>query len=233
MWSECDENCNQFSTRELLTGKVEECDTIDEPLINNKNCTGGACPTPPPPVTTTITVEITETTPITSTLPPTTFSSSKIVQSSSTLAPCIFGNWSDWSECNKDCIQNKERPLISGEEDYCITMNDTLIETRSCTGGLCPPPGTSPHPIIVEDGCRIDNVDSNSRPSKNFKAVGKQENCITRCKSETKFKCGAYITAGPGKSCILFGNVTKPVMQVSNSIYYMQDINCVVGSKLF
>lgn len=215
-WSECDENCTQYSERDLLTGMLEECDTIEEPLMKNQNCTGGACPTPPPSTTTTVTIIVTSTLPTTP---------EEII---TTMAPCIFGNWSGWSECNANCTQFRERPLISGEEDYCTTINDTLTEVQTCSGGLCPPITTTPLPI-VEEGCRIDNIDSNSRPSTKFRAVGRQESCMGRCKIETKFKCQAYITGGPGNSCILFGNVTKPVMQVSNSIYYMQDLQCLAG----
>uniref|UniRef100_A0A0N5BQ06 Apple domain-containing protein n=1 Tax=Strongyloides papillosus TaxID=174720 RepID=A0A0N5BQ06_STREA len=236
-WSTCDANCTQTSERELLTGMVEECDTEEEPLMRFQDCTGGDCP--PPPTTTTIVVTTETTTLVTTTVQPTTTAPKTsppttlpptTLPPTTTLPPCIYGNWSEWSECDENCTQSRERPLLSGFEDYCVTVNDTLVEIEECSGGLCPPEVTTVDPAIVpEEGCRIDNIDSNSRPSTKFRAVGKQASCAARCKSEAKFSCQAYITAGPGTACLLFGDVTKPVMQVSNSVYYMQDINCVAG----
>uniref|UniRef100_A0A0N4Z6U2 Apple domain-containing protein n=1 Tax=Parastrongyloides trichosuri TaxID=131310 RepID=A0A0N4Z6U2_PARTI len=238
-WGPCSSTCEQEQKRTLLTGTVELCDTDDEPLTMLQECTGDDCPTTMAPTTTaapTTTVApttVVSTTKVisTTTLPATTttlLTTTTTLSTTTTMAPCVFGNWTDWGLCGTDCSQERTRELLSGLDDYCLTINDTTIETQECTGDLCKIGITDPPPE-PEPGCRIDNIDSNSKPSANFKAVGRQQSCNTKCKAETRFKCEAYITAGEGTSCILFGTITKPVMQVTHSVYYLQDINCTAG----
>ncbi|CAD6189157.1 unnamed protein product [Caenorhabditis auriculariae] len=162
---------------------------------------------------------------------------------------CLYSLWSEWSSCNSLCFTSRTRTLEVGSERKCEISNGPLNNTVVCEGGQCigeknatqefgtNSNGTNHETATTlgftsETGCRITNFDPSSRPSsKGFKAVGARENCAAACATETSFFCEAYSSPGPGGSCVLYGKLDKPVISLSHSRYYLQDVFCSLNAS--
>uniref|UniRef100_A0AC35TN51 C2H2-type domain-containing protein n=1 Tax=Rhabditophanes sp. KR3021 TaxID=114890 RepID=A0AC35TN51_9BILA len=154
-----------------------------------------------------------------------------LAEASTDGVPCLDSEKTQTEPCGVSCTAtglstttvatvstslSTSKPTTSGTTISGVT---TLASTTSAPTTAVPTT-TTLNPNAVETGCKIRNIDANSRPSsKNFRAVGNQPSCMARCKAETNFQCQAFITAGPKTSCLLFGTVDRSVIRSDTTMF--------------
>uniref|UniRef100_A0A914UTI2 Apple domain-containing protein n=1 Tax=Plectus sambesii TaxID=2011161 RepID=A0A914UTI2_9BILA len=134
-------------------------------------------------------------------------------------APCDESSLGETQSCALDACPSEITTTTMTITQGTSTTTPTSLSSTSSSGSITAPNGCAyvmTWPKVWQD----------LTFSSESKIIGPKASCATSCNEWTAFTCRGFLSAGPGRECILFGAVTGQILLSNQSIYDMYEPIC-------